>query len=435
VLMFTRLPGPGLRGGGTSTAARADRIANQVVASFARLPRFDDWRAAYLGTDRQVHIVSADGVHIVTAPGLPDDALLTAAVPAPYANVAMSPDGSAVAYVSGSGVVGQGVGTVPAGPITVIDLRTGGTNSFDISTTASYWSPDSSQLAALGADQSVPALYLLPAHGGGVTTVTPTYNEQAARLDRLIGWTDSTHVLGVFTPSPVPGSQGFVPAVGGRPLTRPLANTFSGGLALVGLGTVDVMSGQVALLDNLPVEPETFLSPDGKLLFIPTSWWNDTAMVVDTATGQIRQLPAIGRAFAGKLQRLQTSVDAPNANWSMHAAWLPGAYYEMALSLAVGGPTTTGSELSQPSGVWLLDLTGDKATQVTSRTYPLAWVPGTSTLLTADPPAPGTDGAYPAEGAGTGPTLYALASPQFGSTQEVRIAGSMLAYLGLVRTA
>jgi hypothetical protein len=194
-------------------------------------------------------------------------------------------------------------------------------------------------------------------------------------------------------------------------------------------------TGDVRLLDNLPLEPETFLSPDGKALFIPTSWWNDTAMLIDTASGRIRLLPAIGRTFAGKLQRVRTSLDAPNANWAIHAAWRPGDA-QVALSLASGGPTPTGGAVAQPSGTWLLDLAADSATQITFRTYPLVWVPQTQTqalaLVTADPPDPQADGSYPTGGAGVGPTLYILL-PTLGA-QEAPIAHAMAAYLGLVRT-
>jgi hypothetical protein len=414
------------------TTAHTLAHVGTVAQTFAELPKFDDWRVAYLGTDRQVHIVSADGSRAVTAPSLPDDALLTTPPPAPYANVAASPDGHAVAYVAGSGIVLPGTSKVSAGPLTVVNLHTGAQSHYNVSTTSCYWSPDGSELVALSADPDVPALSIIHVGGdGSVTTVTPTYRGQVAHMQRVIGWTDNTHVLGIFSPSPGSLPQGYAPAANGSQL---LAQPLSGGIAQIGLGVVDVATSHVRVLDNLPLEPETFLSPDGKTLFIPTSWWNDSALVMDTASGQYRELPAIARTFTDKMERVQTTLDAANANWSMHAAWLPGTN-QVALSLAVGGPTPIGSPVSQPSGVWVLDLAADTATQVTSRTYPLAWLPGTSTLLTADPPGPQANGIYPAQGAGVGPTLYTLASPQGNGGREVRIAGSMSAYLGLVRTA
>jgi anti-sigma factor RsiW len=432
LLALTRLPAAKLGMGHTSTNSSASASVSAVVKSFAGLPKFADWRAAYLGADHQVHLVSMDGRQAITAPSLPQAALLTATPLPPYQNVAASPDGHALAYISGGGATLPGIGVVSAGPITVLDLPTGALSTFDVLATACYWAPTQHVLAALGADPSTPALYRLQS-GSAVATLIPRYAGQVAFLRRIVGWTDDRHVLAIFNPSPAPlvrATTSATPAA--APLAQPLAQSLSGGLSRIGLGIVDMSTGDVRLLGNLPLEPETFLSPDGKALFIPTSWWNDTAMLVDTSTGHIRLLPAIGRTFTGKLQRVRTSLDAPNANWAMHAAWRPGDT-QVALSLASGGPTPTGGAVTQPSGTWLLDLAADSATQVTFRTYPLAWVPQTKALVTADPPDQQADGSYPANGVGVGPTLYLL--PPTSGAQETPIAHAMAAYLGLVRTA
>jgi anti-sigma factor RsiW len=431
LLALTRLPAAQLGVGHTTTSSSRSASVSAVVKSFAGLPKFADWRAAYLGADHQVHFVSMDGRHAITAPSLPQAALLTTTPLPPYQNVAASPDGHALAYIAGGGATLPGIGAASAGPITVLDLPTGAFSTFDVLATACYWAPNQHVLAALGADPSTPALYRLQS-GSAVATLIPRYAGQVASLRRIVGWTDDRHVLAIFNPSPAPLAEATTAAPPAAPLAQPLAQSLSGGLSRIGLGIVDMSTGDVRLLDDLPLEPETFLSPDGKALFIPTSWWNDTAMLVDTSTGHIRLLPAIGRTFTGKLQRVRTSLDAPNANWALHAAWRPGDT-QVALSLASGGPTPTGSAVAQPSGTWLLDLAADSATQVTFRTYPLAWVPQTTALVTADPPDQQADGSYPTGGVGVGPTLYIL--PPTSGAQEEPIAHAMAAYLGLVRTA
>ncbi|MGZ3667878.1 MAG: hypothetical protein ACXVCO_17825, partial [Ktedonobacterales bacterium] len=229
------------------------------------------------------------------------------------------------------------------------------------------------------------------------------------------GWIDSAHIA-VFYQQSESG-----------PVATPSAATASQSTGLVqqSLGSLDIHSGAITYLADLPDPSDVFLSPDGREVLLAPNFSTSMAHVVDTRTGQTRELPHISDAFAGKFADL-----GAGGNWALHSAWQPGTGHVLALSLSVGS-----SYARQDANVWLLDLDNDKATQVPGKAYPLAWSPESpQELLLCDLPHADATGEYPLGGAGVGPTLYTIQLTSPGTTSPP-LTASMAVFLGLVRTA
>jgi hypothetical protein len=231
----------------------------------------------------------------------------------------------------------------------------------------------------------------------------------------VAGWIDSAHVAVFYQQS----DSTSAPTPAGSTTSQPT------GPVQQSLGSMDINSGAITYLADLPDPSDVFLSPDGKEVLLAPNFSTSMAHVVDTRTGQTRELRNISQAFVGKFADL-----GAGGNWSLHSAWQPGTGHVLALSLSVGS-----NYARQDANVWLLDLDNDKATQVAGNVYPLAWSPESpQELLLCDPPHADAAGEYPPSGAGVGPMLYTkkLVAP---GTTSPPLTDSMAVFLGLVRTA
>lgn len=410
--------------GGPASTTTAVNTSGVTSLSLTSLGKFSSYRGAYLGQDGRLHVVAHDGTNL-TGPALPFADFIRANYP--DFDVAVAPSGRYLAYVE-TGDPSAG------GPVALLNLTTGAFVSISVHAQNLMWSPDSTQVAVSAPTVSNTAgnvtvgaaltVTVITASTGKYTTVAATRDGQPATIERVVGWRNATHLI-VFLDAPA--AQASIGTAGGD---RALNGQLSGP-PQVELGSLDVSTGQVRVIANLPtlpsasVWPDGYLSPDGTEVFIAPSSVNQ-AEVIDTATGQARALPAITQAF-GNLP--------DGADFAMATAWQPNTHV-LALSLSQHFEANEGAPQpgTQASGVWLLDVDGDTATRVTRNTYPLAWVPGTQTLLTADPPGKDASGVYPYFGAGVGPTLYAVTPVQPGAA-ETRLANGMAVYLGLLRTA
>jgi hypothetical protein len=421
-------------GSGSVATPPAARTTPTLAAPLA-----GDWRAAYLGQDGRVHTVAPDGSRDLPGSRLPNARFITD--PLPLADTAASPDGRSLAYIAGDGY-GSG-GAISGGPVAIMNLVSGATVTASLARGANlFWAPDSMRLAVdtyvTGTTNNM--LYIIDASKGHTTAVSPTYNRQPAVIERAIGWIDADHVAVIVDR---PASLARVALPHG---TQLLSARLSGGPNL-GVASVDVGMGAVRYLADLVAPPDVYLSPDGKDILIASSTWQASAEVINTATGQVRALPNITAAFADKFVHTDNAGFAQGGNWSMHVAWKPGTHV-VAMSLAAasaqlghlpGAAWLDGLDAtSQPTGVWLLDLDADSATQIVSDAYPLAWLPDAQTLFASAPPPSSTSGtatsgtAPPTEGAGVGPALYALTPVAPGVKQKV-LATTMVVFLGLVR--
>lgn len=407
--------------GGSASAAPTVDTSGVTSVSLASLGKFSAYRAAYLGQDGRLHVVASDGSNI-TGPVLPFTGFIHAdKVTYSYFDATAAPNGHYLAYVeTGDPNIG--------GPVAILNLTTGAFVSVPAHAQDLAWSPDSARLAASVEASGSPRVTIISASDGRLATVSATRGGQPVNVECVVGWSDTTHLIVIVDAAAAQASTG---TAGNDQM---LGNPLSGGPD-IGLASLDVSTSQVRFVANLPKPPDVYLSPDGTEVFVAPSAWNTTAEIIETATGQTRALPAITQAF-GNLPNTSGFNFARGGNFAMATAWQPQSHV-LALSLSQHYEASEGASSpgTQASGVWLLDLDADTATRVTQRTYPLAWVPGTQTLLTADPPGPNANGIYyPLDGAGVGPTLYAVTPVQPGAAQT-RLAGGMAVYLGLVRTA
>ena len=387
----------------------------KVIGTLAGLPKFSDYRAAYIDFAGQLRIVSSDGVSSpsITQPGptLPNAGLLLQTPAAPYYDVAISQDGHYLAYVEGDTSV-RDAATLPdgyGGPVAIANLTTGVVLSAAVVANDLSWSPDNRFVAA--PDVANPAdINIIDATTGVSRQLAVSYRGIQAPVPLVAGWIDTTHIAVFYQHSD------SVPTPTASQSTVSVQQS---------LGSMDTRTGVISYLADLPDPSDVFLSQDGQQALLAPNYSTTMASVVDTRTGATRALPEISRAFAGKFAFL-----GAGGNWSLHSAWQPGTGHVLALSLAIN----SGSFKQQP-GIWLLDLDRDSATPVEDNAYPLAWFPAPSqALVTSEPPArDSSTGAYPEYGAGVGSKLYAFAPVEQGS-EAIPLAGSMAAFLGLVRT-
>lgn len=410
VLLFHTLMGMPSRRGMASTLTSGVR----VIGTLSGLPKFSDYRAAYLDFDGHLRIGETSAQEII-GPTLPEAGLLMRTPAAPYYDVDVSQDGHYLAYVEGDASVRDAGTALPTGgPVAIVNLATGTIISAPVVTNDLSWSPDNRLLAAPDASNSA-YINIIDATTGTVRQLTGLVAGIRALVPLVAGWIDSTHVAvfyqwGGSLPSPV--------------LATPNASQ-SAEQVQQSLGSLDIRSGTITHLVDLPDPSDVFLSPDGEKVLLAPNYWTKTARVIDTRTGRSDSLDSIAQAFAGKFADL-----GPGGNWSMQSAWQPGRGHVLALSLANGS-----SVARQDANVWLLDLDNDSATQVAGNAYVLAWSPESpQALLLCDPPHADATGAYPMGGAGVGPTLYTISLAGSRATSPP-LADSMAVFLGLVRTA
>lgn len=400
-------------------------ITGQALAPLAGLPAFSDYRAAYLDTQGQLRIVSVNGKSTPsnTQPGptLPKVGLLTRMPAAPYYDVAVSQDGHYLAYVEGDASISDAATPLPnGGPVAVVNLKTGTILSMPVMTNDLTWSPDSRFLAAPDVTDSA-GINILDAAAGVAHRLAISFAGTQASVSLVAGWIDTIHVAVFYqhsasAPTPMSTATEQAPSA-----------AQSGASTQQYLGSMDTRSGAISYLADLPDPSDVFLSPDGTQILLAPNYSTKMAYVIDTRTGRTRPLPTIANAFAEQF----VDLGYGNDSWSLHSAWHPGTGHVLALSLSIGSSTTS----TQKTGVWLLDLDNDNATLVHDNAYPLAWFPQPpQALVTCEPPPPDSLGSYPTDGAGVGSKLYMFAPVEQGGI-AFSPAGSMVAFLGLVRTA
>lgn len=389
---------------GRDSAARPDIAAKSspthpsLTAPPTPIPA-TDLRAAYLGKDGRLHLVTLDGKRDTAGPILPDATDISAAYLA-WADVTVSPDGRYVAYITGSDP-NQGDG------VAIVNIASGRILTVPLVCTDIYWSPDSTRLItdADGTNDSG-SVSVVNALTGTSERVAATFNGAPAMIFRALGWIDGSHVAVLQQTSRIGA----------------------------GLSSLDIITGNTRAITPVPFPPDVFLTPDGREALIAPSVWNANASVVNLATGKVSALPQISGAFAGKLINVDNRDLAQGGNWATAMAWKPGAH-TLAISLAAWGPGSEGGPATayQQAGVWLLDVDSDTAQQITNNTYPLAWLPDGKSLLLSN--LPSTTGGFVAFGGrSVGPTLYIL-SPVSPHVGPVTLARSMVAFFGLVRAA
>jgi hypothetical protein len=392
-ILFVRVPhGPH----GPQPAAGPQATATGVPTPAATPIPAADLRAAYLGTDGHLHLVTLDGTQDTTGPALTGTTDVSSTFLA-WADASASPDGRYIAYISGSDP-NQGSG------VTIVDVISGATRTATVTCSDIFWSPDSTRLIA-DADgaNDFGAISVVNAQTGAVMLVPGTYAGAPNPIGRALGWIDPTHVA-VLKMSTVHDLD---------------------------LASLDVASGKVRTIAPVSTPPDVFLAPDGQRALLAPNTWSTNASAVDMATGKVSELPQLGDVFAGKLVNVDNRDMFQGGNWATVMAWKPGMR-TVALSLAAWGIGTEGTTgpAHQQAGIWLLDLDHDSAMQITTDTYPLAWLPdGHSLLMSSLPARTSVFG-----GRSVGPILSIL-SPVTASAHPVTLTRSMVAFFGLVRAA
>lgn len=360
------------------------------------------WDAIYLDTSGHLHAVSPAGQDY-TGPALPLPGLIDAT---PRTTASISPDGRRLAYIQGERWQASYSNT--GGKVAIIDFATGTLKVAAVTAMQIAWSTDSSTIAAAGQLDSG-TIWIVNAATGAGHPITLQVDGTAGGLGRLLSWTDGTHLAAIVSAG------------------APQADKLSGGPQNL-LGIIDVTSGQTRIITKLVTPPDVYVSPDGAVALVASSAWNPTAQLVNLRTGSVTSVPNITAAFADKLVNMDNADYAQGGNYSVHFAWRPGTH-TLALSMRASGVGPEGSvgPATQPTGVWLLNLDVDTATQITHNTLPLAWSADGQALLLCSPPP---TSALPTAGAGVGPNLSAL-SPVVTGGKQHQLASGMAVFLGI----
>lgn len=305
-----------------------------TVTAAALLPAFSDWRAAYMGQDGVLHVVTLDGKTDVRGPRL-----FFASPGQPtfggggIVNAGFSPDGHFLAYGSIS--------------LNIIDIITGKPISIPESIhsvpRSMAWSSDG-QYAAFS--ESNGEFNLAKASDGSITTIpgTPLPSSLSEGND-LDGWLDATHLI----------IDGFVPTT--DPQSKATFQIFS----------LNITTGEHRIITQIQLplkEIQGFVvSPDGtKALFYTLPFQNNPfqpyAALIDTASGKLTPLPRIAQ--------LEATSTITNLAWK------------------AGTPIvaiSTGFIVNGDLKNWLIDLSQDRATQLPAVGYPIAWSPDERTII------------------------------------------------------
>lgn len=387
-LVFLSLPRHSVSNSGRGQAPTAQSAQTPRDGSLPvfHLPRFSDWRAAYLSHDGYAHVVSLDGSNDITGPAIPNISVA--------ANIAAtSPDGHWLAYITGPKV----------GSVVIANLATSAsdqdaTRLVEMEASGQpFWSPDSSRLAVATSG----GVYLITASDAHPKLIVATQPGGKLQFAELVGWLDSSHLallptqqslyapFPTITPPSTSTAQGYV----ARLLSAPLRNPRSeyGPRSLV---SVDVHSSAFASIASLPSGARVSLSPDGTEAFVMTECAapcsvNPIAELIDTATGQIHQITSVTHASA--------------------ITWEP-----------VGPIVAATIFSSYPPSVALADLQQNTVQPLVASASAIGWSPDGQTLLLRSV-GPGVS------------VLYALAPVQPGG-HEITLTSSIQAFLGFVRT-
>ncbi len=362
-----------------SSSERTSHIVqhNATTQPNDALPRFSDWRAAYLGSDGRIHAVSLDGKIDVTGSILPD---LTSP-DLDFASGGFSPDGHLLAYDATALDIVNVAETHPS-------IQSSSTFARGL-----FWSADS-QTIALDVGQ------------GGIDifnvrddVAQPIPGEPSNVVGDLLGWIDKTHLA-------VTDIQNQVL------VTQPNGDQYA---TSVGVASLDITTGHVQVIATIssPGLGDWFfnISPDGQNILFSNRTFRDypyTPLVdeINVATGVVTPLPGITQATGSGYTT---------------AAWQPGTD-RVAVS--------TGFGVNGDLQTWLLTLGQDRAQKLPGTGYVGGWAPGSNTLVL-------TTGQQITIGSGPF-TLMALNVSATGQAQTLTpLTGSAMTFpfLGFVRTA
>lgn len=314
-----------LVGCASTPTASVPQLQSSTSVVTGQLPRFTDWRGAYLASDGKVHVVSLDGKTDLTGPTLPH---LTSPSLV-FSNAGIAPDGRTVAYAAPELDLVDVTGHKSPRTVNVY----GGLDHLQ-------WSPDGTKLLSYDG----PGQFTLLTLSTGQTTAL---NPGQGVIDYK-GWIDNTHIATI-------SYLGASYASDGAGDSAPTS---------VQLDSVDVTSGQVRTITTVrgPGTPFDFaISPDGSLaLSYDVRWrafsFSPQVSVIDLATGNVTPLPNIS--------------DMSGASFKS-VAWRPGTG-QVAVTTQVGD--------NRDGEVWMLDTAHDSATEVVSGECALAWTPDGSAL-------------------------------------------------------
>ncbi len=307
--------------------------APSATSTSVDLPSFTDWRAAYLGMDRNLHVVTLDGKLDLAGPQLSDMTMNGLGL----ASAGMSPDGHLLAYVGADGLKVVDV----AGHASMNRAFTGGwANEL-------FWSPDGSQLALSDGQSGIAVLRMSDGH----TSIMP--GDAGQELGELVGWTDNSHLLTTMLPLPQASRSGATTlALCGS--SCPPSST----LPPLSLAVLDLATGHIRTLGAFPQTGFGLLhfqlSPDGTeaLLFtdrFQADTFQPVVEVIDIASGHVRLLANITLlTHAGFFK----------------VVWKPGTQ-----TVAASG------------NAWLLDLAHDTATHFPTEQFVQGWSPDGGTLV------------------------------------------------------
>jgi hypothetical protein len=323
------------------------------------LPHFADWRAAYLGLEGNLHVVTLDGrADLTSGPaGIPLGGMTMNGFG--LATAGISPDGSLLAYVGEDGMH-------------VVAVRSGTTLGRANGPIANelFWSPNGNQIA-LGnghygfSVEGISDGYLRNMPSGGA--VAPQ------GVAEIVGWTDPTHVAVQVIPT--------TPISGHWPTTE-------------SLGLVDITNWQVRVVASVSSptlnEVSFALSPDGTEAVLYNRQfradpYSPLADLIDVRTGAVTPLPRI------------TAQVLSSGNGFTGIAWKPGTQ-----TVLVSNGYGNGS-------LYLLDLGQDTALQQhadaqAGAMYPAGWSPdGSRVILSSGWQAGDNEGPFTLEAAAVGP--------------------------------
>ncbi|HEX9039019.1 MAG TPA: hypothetical protein VF808_18700 [Ktedonobacterales bacterium] len=348
------------------------------------LPRFSDWRVAYIGPDGRLRAVTLDGKSTAVGLALPIRGFTGSGVFA----AGVSPDGARLAYLSD-------------GLLTIVDTRAGTLRRAYIHSGDSplSWSPDGRWLALNEAGR------VMRVSGADLSqTLMPPPAPSAASALAVSGpdgWLDATHVGVTYLPGSSDSRTSYQSLDLASGALRPIAT---------------VAANQGATFSAQPGGAST--------LFWTARYRGDPyvaqAALIDNVTGAQTPLPAITAALS---------------NYGFLALlWRPNSTQALAVTM-----------YRTQSGLlyFLLDSAHDTATQITLPAYPEAWTPdGTALLLAASAQQPIAEDApgFTDTGAlGSGPytlsiaPLAATGAP--GPSTMLTTRAMTIPTLGFVRTA
>ena len=390
-----------------TATARPRPATSHIAAALNALPHFADWRAAYLGLDQKLHIVSANGEFDIAAPSLPSAVASWTPTLSPR-DVAVSPDGRTIAY-------SVNTASSAGGPVILLSLANGALTTVPVKARSLFWSPGSAWLAANVGDAQTPRVAIIHPGDGGVTTLESRSDGAPASLLSVLGWLDATHLAVVYAPTFAmsPARAGTPPAAG-----MPTENT---------IGAMDANTGALRPIASIPDSASVYLTPDGSQALVVPSAGATNVEVIATTTGVVRPLPGMTQRLSGLTEQLLASSTARDSGWTTAGIWQPTTN-DLAVSF-IAPAGASGSGALSTSSLWLLDTDQDAATQLGVNRTPLAWTPDGATLFLAGSPT-----SAPADTTSPQPNLYALAPVARGGA-ETLLASGMALFLGLVRTA